>query len=222
MLPQIFEVILHLDKYLQVMVNEYSTITYAILFLIIFFETGVVITPFLPGDSLLFVAGAMAAVGSFRIEVLLLVIFIAAVLGDTLNYHIGKYIGPKIFKKESSLLFRKEYLIRAQEFYVKHGKKTIVLARFIPIIRTFAPFVAGIGTMPYRIFLTYNIMGAALWCGLFLFGGFLFGNIPWIKEHFGLMVIMIIIVSLIPLVKEIAAHFWGKKKEPMQNQKIEN
>ena len=219
MILQFFEIILHLDKYLQTLVNEYSTITYAILFLIVFMETGLVIAPFLPGDSLLFVAGAMAAVGLFRIEALLIVIFIAAVLGDTLNYHVGKFIGPKIFKKESSLLFRKEYLIRAQEFYIKHGKKTIVLARFIPIIRTFAPFVAGIGTMPYRIFLVFNVLGAVLWCGLFLFGGFLFGNIPWIKNHFGLMVIVIILVSLIPLVKEIVMHFWRKKK-PEPEQKI--
>jgi len=220
MILKFFEVILHLDKYLQTLVNEYSTITYAILFLIVFMETGLVIAPFLPGDSLLFVAGALAAVGSFRIEVLLIVIFIAAVLGDTLNYHAGKFIGPKIFKRESSLLFRKEYLIRAQEFYVKHGKKTIVLARFIPIIRTFAPFVAGIGTMPYRIFLIFNVLGAALWCGLFLFGGYLFGNIPWVKEHFGLMVIVIILVSLIPLVKEIVMQVWGKRK--MQKSDLEN
>ena len=220
MILQFFEVILHLDKYLQTLVNEYSTITYAILFLIVFMETGLVIAPFLPGDSLLFVAGALAAVGSFRIEVLLIVIFIAAVLGDTLNYHAGKFIGPRIFKKESSLLFRKEYLVRAQEFYVKHGKKTIVLARFIPIIRTFAPFVAGIGTMPYRIFLIFNVLGAALWCGLFLFGGYLFGNIPWVKEHFGLMVIVIILVSLIPLVKEIVMQVWGKRK--MQKSDLEN
>src|SRR3989344_8010910 len=220
MILQFFEIILHLDKYLQTLVNEYSTITYAILFLIIFMETGLVIAPFLPGDSLLFVAGAMAAVGLFRIEALLIVIFIAAVLGDTLNYHAGKFIGPKIFKRESSLLFRKEYLIRAQEFYVKHGKKTIVLARFIPIIRTFAPFVAGIGTMPYRIFLIFNVLGAALWCGLFLFGGYLFGNIPWVKEHFGLMVIVIILVSLIPLVKEIVMQVWGKRK--MQKSDLEN
>src|SRR3989344_4987047 len=206
MIWQFFEVILHLDKYLQTLVNEYSTITYAILFLIIFLETGLVIAPFLPGDSLLFVAGALAAVGSFRIEVLLMVIFIAAVLGDTLNYHVGKIIGPKIFKKESSLFFRKDYLLRAQEFYVKYGKKTIVLARFVPIIRTFAPFVAGIGTMPYRIFLTYNVLGAVLWSSFFLFGGFLFGNIVWVKEHFGLMVIIIILISLVPLVKEMVAH----------------
>lgn len=203
MLFQLADTILHLDKYLQTIVNEYSALTYILLFLIIFLETGIVVTPFLPGDSLLFAAGTLAAVGAFNVEILFLIIFIAAVAGDALNYHIGKFVGPKVFKKESSSLFNKEYLIRAQKFYERHGKKTIILARFIPIIRTFAPFVAGIGTMPYRIFLIYNIVGAALWCGLFIFGGFLFGNIPWVKEHFGLIILAIIIISLLPLVKEI-------------------
>ena len=161
------------------------------------------VTPFLPGDTLLFAAGTLAATGVFRIEILFSIIFIAAVVGDALNYHIGKYVGPKIFKKESSLLFNKEHLARAQKFYEQHGKKTIILARFIPIIRTFAPFVAGIGTMPYKIFLMYNIIGAALWCGLFIFGGALFGNIPWVKEHFGIIILAIIFISLLPLAKEI-------------------
>ena len=217
MVFQILEVILHLDKYLQVIVNEYSAMTYVLLFLIIFLETGIIVTPFLPGDSLLFAAGALAATGSFKIGILFLVIFIAAVLGDTVNYHIGKLIGPKIFKKESSLLFHKEHLIRAQKFYEKHGKKTIILARFIPIIRTFAPFVAGIGTMSYWTFLAYNIIGAVLWCALFIFGGFLFGNIPWVKENFGLLIIAIIIISLIPLVKEIIVHFFMQKRDSPQS-----
>ena len=199
MVFQIIEVILHIDKYLQAIVNEYSIATYVLLFLIIFFETGIVVTPFLPGDSLLFAAGALAATGSFNIEILFIIILTAAVLGDALNYQIGKYIGPKIFKKESSLLFHKEHLVRAQAFYEKHGKKTIILARFIPIIRTFAPFVAGIGTMSYRVFLAYNFIGAVLWCSFFIFGGFLFGNIPWVKEHFGLLIITIIFISLLPL-----------------------
>ena len=216
MIFQIVEVILHIDRYLQAIVNEYSIATYALLFLIIFFETGIVVTPFLPGDSLLFAAGALAATGSFNIGILFIIFFIAAVLGDALNYHIGKYIGPKIFKKESSLLFHKEYLVRAQTFYEKHGKKTIILARFIPLIRTFAPFVAGIGAMSYRVFLAYNLIGAALWCSLFIFGGFLFGNIPWVKEHFGLMVIAIIFSSLIPLLKEIIVHFLMKRKNKVQ------
>lgn len=201
MISKIFEVILHLDKYLQIIVNQYSTATYLLLFLIIFFETGVVVMPFLPGDSLLFVAGALASTGSFKIMLLFLVIFIAAVIGDTVNYHAGKFFGPKIFKKESSFLFHKEYLLRAEKFYEKHGKKTIIIARFIPIIRTFAPFVAGIGKMPYGTFLIYNIVGAAAWCGIFIFGGYLFGNIQWIKENFGLLILAIIFISLIPLIK---------------------
>ena len=210
LLTQLFETILHLDQYLQFIVTTYSTLTYAILFGIVFFETGVVVAPFLPGDSLLFTAGALAATGSLKIGPLFLIFLSAAIGGDALNYHIGKFIGPKIFKKESSLLFHKEHLIRAQKFYEKNGKKTIILARFIPIMRTFAPFVAGIGKMPYGIFFTYNIIGALLWSSLFLFGGFLFGNIPWIKEHFGILVIGIIFVSLMPFLKEIFVHFQRK------------
>lgn len=211
MILQFFELILHIDKYLQILVNQYSVATYIILFLIIFFETGVVLAPFLPGDSLLFAAGALAATGSFNVAVLFLVIFLASVLGDTLNYHIGKFIGPKIFTKESSWFFRREYLVRAQEFYEKNGKKTIILARFIPIIRTFAPFVAGIGTMSYLVFLTYNVIGALLWSTLFIFGGFFFGNISWIKENFGLFIIVIIIISLMPLIRETISLVLSKK-----------
>lgn len=196
------EMLLHVDKYLQEIVNEYSTLTYVILFCIIFLETGVVVTPFLPGDSLLFAAGALAATGSFHLGILFVVVFIAAVLGDTVNYHAGKFIGPKVFNRESSLLFRKEYLIRAQNFYEKHGKTTIIIARFIPIIRTFAPFVAGIGKMSYWVFLSFNFIGGLLWCSLFIFGGFLFGNIPWVKDNFGLIALLIIFVSIIPILKE--------------------
>jgi len=212
MIFQTIQVILHIDRYLQSIVNEYSAMTYVLLFLVIFLETGIVVTPFLPGDSLIFAAGALAATGSFNIWVLFIIILIAAVLGDTINYHIGKHIGPKIFRRESSLLFHKEYLVRAQTFYKKYGKKTIILARFVPVIRTFAPFVAGIGTMSYGVFLTYNFIGGLLWCILFIFGGFLFGNIPWVKEHFGLMVIAIIFCSLIPLIKEIIIHLFSKRK----------
>lgn len=213
MISQFIDLIFHIDRYLQLIVNEYSTMAYAILFLIILLETGIVITPFLPGDSLLFAAGALAATGSFNISLLFLILFIAAVLGDTLNYHIGKYLGPRIFKKESSILFRKGHLTKTQAFYKKHGKKTIILARFIPIIRTFAPFVAGIGTMPYGVFLIYNVIGAVLWCSLFIFSGFLFGNLPIVKEHFGLFVIAIVIISLFPLVKEIVSHIFSKRKK---------
>ncbi len=213
MIMAFVEIILHLDQYLQTIVNEYYFWAYAILFLILFMETGVVVTPFLPGDSLLFAAGALAALGSFNVGILLLTLIIAAVLGDTLNYHIGKYLGPKVFKKESSFFFNKEHLVRAQSFYEKHGKKTIILARFIPIIRTFAPFVAGIGTMSYRVFLWYNFIGGFLWCTLFILGGFLFGNIPWVKDNFGVIVIGIIVVSFIPLLKEVISSFWSKEKK---------
>lgn len=213
MIIQIFELLMHIDKYLQVLVSEYALATYIIIFLIIFFETGLVVAPFLPGDSLLFAAGALAATGSFDIIWLFLIIFLAAVLGDTLNYQIGNFIGPKIFTKESSWLFNKKYLARAQHFYEKNGKKTIILARFIPIIRTFAPFVAGIGTMSYWVFLAYNVIGAVLWSSFFIFGGFLFGNIPLVKERFGLLVLGIIIISLIPLMKEVISHFLNKKRD---------
>ncbi|MBI4975435.1 VTT domain-containing protein, partial [Candidatus Peregrinibacteria bacterium] len=155
----------------------------------------------------LFAAGALSAAGLFNIEILFIVIFIAATAGDTLNYHIGKYLGPKVLKKESSFLFNKKHLARAQTFYERYGKKTIILARFIPIIRTFAPFVAGIGNMSYKVFLLYNVIGALLWCGLFVFGGFLFGNIPWVKTNFGLLVVAIIIISLLPLLKEVVVYF---------------
>lgn len=202
---------MHLDKYLQIMVSEYAVVTYLLLFLIIFLETGIVIAPFLPGDSLLFAAGALAATGSFELGLLFFVIFLASVLGDTLNYQIGNFIGPKIFNKESSWLFNRRYLLRAQEFYEKNGKKTIILARFIPIIRTFAPFVAGIGTMSYWVFLLYNIIGAILWCVLFIFGGFLFGNMAIVKENFSLLILIIIIISLSPLIKEIWFYFKAKR-----------
>lgn len=216
MILQFIEIILHLDTYLQTIVNEYAALTYLFLFLIIFLETGIVVTPFLPGDSLLFVAGALAATGSFRIEILFLVVFMAAVFGDFVNYQLGKFFGPKIFSKDPSLLFRKEYVWRAQTFYEKHGKKTIILARFIPIIRTFAPFVAGIGKMPYRVFITYNVVGAALWCSLFIFGGYLFGNISWVKENFGLFILAIIVISLIPLIKEMTTSFFKKKENRIE------
>ena len=212
MLSQIVDAILHVDTYLQFIVNEYSALTYLLLFLIIFIETGIVIAPFLPGDSLLFAAGALAALGYFKIGILYIIVFVAAVIGDAVNYHIGKYIGPRIFRKKSSFFFNKEYLIKAQTFYERYGKKTIILARFIPIIRTFAPFVAGIGRMPYRIFLVYNVIGAFLWCRLFIFGGFLLGNITWVKEHFELLVIGIILVSMIPLIKEIISFLSKRKK----------
>ena len=161
---------------------------------------------------MLFAAGALAATGSFQIGFLWALLFVAAVLGDALNYHIGKWMGPKVFKKESSLFFNKTHLLRAQHFYEKYGKKAIILARFIPIVRTFAPFVAGIGKMEYRIFLIYNLVGALLWCSLFLWGGFFFGNIPWVKENFGMVVIAIILISLLPVAQEFMRYLAEKRK----------
>lgn len=207
------EMLLHVDKYLEQIVNEYSTLTYVILFLIIFLETGLVVTPFLPGDSLLFAAGALAATGSFDVWLLFLIVIVAAILGDTVNYHAGKFIGPKVFNRESSLLFRKEYLHKAQDFYEKHGKTTIIIARFIPIIRTFAPFVAGIGKMHYIVFLSYNVIGGVVWCTVFIWGGYLFGNIPWIKGHFSLIALLIIFVSILPIIKEGVTFLLAKMKK---------
>lgn len=190
--------ILHIDIYLADIVQQYGILAYVLLFLIIFCETGLVVTPFLPGDSVLFAAGALAVIGSMNLLSLLLVIYIAAVLGDTVNYHIGKKIGSSILKREKVRFINKEYLISAQEFYDKHGSMTIVVARFIPIIRTFAPFVAGIGKMNYSKFIPYNLIGGALWVSIFLCGGYLFGNLPFIKDNFSLVLIAIIVISLIP------------------------
>ncbi len=200
------DIILHIDKYLYAIIQTYDVWTYGLLFLVIFLETGLVVMPFLPGDSLLFVAGAFAATDALKVEWVFLVILIAAIIGDTVNYHIGKFIGPKVFVKEQSWLFHKEHLARAQRFYEKHGGKTIILARFIPVIRTFAPFVAGIGRMQYLRFLGYNVLGALLWCILFILGGYYFGNISFVKENFGIVIIVIIAISLIPVIKEIVAH----------------
>lgn len=200
----LIDLILHLDTHLNELITQFGVWTYAILFLVIFLETGVVVTPFLPGDSLLFAAGALAALESSPLNIVLLwaLLFVAAVLGDTANYSIGKYIGPKAFTTKSRLL-KREYLEQAQEFYEKHGRVTIFLARFIPIIRTFAPFVAGIGEMSYGHFISYNIIGGLVWTALFSFGGYFFGNIPFVRDNFSLVVIAIIVISFIPAVWEV-------------------
>ncbi|MBN2421174.1 DedA family protein [Candidatus Woesearchaeota archaeon] len=199
---QIFDYFMHLDTNLAALIAAYGVWVYAILFFVIFLETGFVVTPFLPGDSLLFAAGAFAAIGSFNIAYLFLLLGLAAILGDTINYWIGHFIGPKVFKSKKSLLFNKEHLIKAHKFYEKYGANTIILARFIPIIRTFAPFVAGIGKMHYGKFLSYNIFGGLLWVSIFLFGGFYFGNMPFVKANFEWVILAIIIVSVIPAVVE--------------------
>ena len=192
---------LHLDVHLGEIIQNYGGWTYAILFLIIFMETGFVVTPFLPGDSLLFAAGTFAALGLLDPFLLFFLLFAAAVLGVTVNYWIGSKVGLRAFEKDRRFLNR-EHLVKTQKFFEKHGGKTIVLARFVPIVRTFAPFVAGVGTMKYRIFVLYNIFGAFLWTSLFIFGGYFIGNIPFVKENFEIAIMVIIFISVLPMIIE--------------------
>jgi membrane-associated protein len=201
LISQLINFILHIDQHLQEIISQYGTLTYLILFLIVFCETGLVVMPLLPGDSLLFAAGTFAALGSLNPWVLILILCIAAIGGDTVNYWIGRWVGPRAFSGRIRWL-RQDYLQRTQEFYHKHGGKTIVLARFVPIIRTFAPFVAGVGQMDYARFIGYNVGGGILWVVLFTLGGYLFGNLPAVRENFSLVVLGIIGVSMIPLVTE--------------------
>ncbi|MBN2149472.1 MAG: DedA family protein [Anaerolineales bacterium] len=198
---QLVDYFLHLDKYLGEIIRSYGTLTYLILFVIIFMETGLVVTPFLPGDSLLFAAGAFAGLGDLNVAVLFFLLSFAAVLGDTVNYWIGHYIGPRAFSGNVRFL-KKEYLDRTHAFYEKHGGKTIILARFVPIVRTFAPFVAGVGAMTYSHFIAYNLVGGILWVALFTFGGYFFGNLPIVQENFSFVVIAIILISVMPAVIE--------------------
>ncbi len=193
---------IHIDKYLVSVIQAYGVWIYPILFAIIFCETGLVVTPFLPGDSLIFVAGAISAKQLLSLWTLFFVFSIAAILGDSANYWIGNKIGPKIFRSETSKFFNKSNLVKAHDFYEKYGGKTIIYARFIPIIRTFIPFVAGIGKMTYSRFFAYNIAGGILWVSIFLFGGYYFGQIPFVRNNLTLVIIVIIIVSIIPAIIE--------------------
>ncbi len=204
--------VLHLDKYLKLIIDAVGVWTYAILFLVIFIETGVVIMPFLPGDSLLFAAGAFAALGSLNPWLLFVLLAVAAVLGDTCNYWIGHRIGPAAFSGNIRFL-KKEHLERTHAFYEKHGGKTIFLARFIPIIRTFAPFVAGVGRMRYGYFFTYNVVGGIVWTALFIFAGYYFGNLTFVRDNFSLVVIAIILISVLPAVVEAIK---ARKSKPVE------
>jgi membrane-associated protein len=201
-----FDIFMHLDKHLAVVVQNYGVWTYLILFLIIFCETGLVITPILPGDSLLFAAGALASTSALDVGTLFGLLSFAAIAGNTTNYWIGHFIGPKIFHKENVRLLNREYLERTHRFYEKHGGKTIVIARFLPIIRTFAPFVAGIGAMTHWRFSLYNIVAGIAWVGIFVFAGYYFGNIPVVKRNFTLVIFAIIFISVLPGIIEFLRH----------------
>ena len=192
----------HLDKYLSTMIQNFGPWSYFIIFLVIFCETGLVVTPILPGDSLLFGLGTFAALGALDIKWLLILLSIAAVAGNMVNYTIGYFVGPKIFHRENVRFLNKAYLDRTYRFYEKHGGKTIVIARFIPIIRTFAPFVAGIGKMTYPRFFFYNVIGSVSWIAIFILGGYYFGNLPTVKNNFTLVIFTIIIISMLPVVIE--------------------
>ena len=210
-LKHLIDIVLHLDLYLNWLVENYGTLTYSILFLIVFCETGLVVMPFLPGDSLLFAAGALAATGGLKVFYVFLLLATASIIGDSVNYWVGYFIGPKVFSREQSRLLNRQYLDRTHQFYEKHGGKTVIIARFMPIIRTFAPFVAGIGRMTYLKFLTFSVTGSILWVGAFLYAGFFFGNIPFVKKNFTLVVLAIIFVSLLPGVIEFLRAKYGKR-----------
>ena len=194
---------LHIDKHLDLIINDYGGWTYLILFVIVFCETGLVVTPFLPGDSLLFAAGVLAARGSLHVNLVFLILSIAAISGDAVNYHIGYYLGDRVFQNKDSRVFKREYLERTQRYYAKYGGKTIVLARFVPIVRTFAPLLAGVGRMQYLRFAVYNVSGGLFWISLFTYAGYLFSEIPIVKNNFSLVILAIILISIMPVVIDV-------------------
>jgi membrane-associated protein len=202
LIKSFIDFVLHVDVHLLELSREYGVWMYAILFLIVFCETGLVVTPFLPGDSLLFAVGSLTALGVLRVDLIITLLIAAALCGDNVNYWVGRLAGPKVFSREQSRLFNKAYLTRTQEFYARHGRKTVIIARFVPIVRTFAPFVAGIGRMTYRSFITFSIVGATLWVVVFVFTGYYFGNLPVVKQNFTLVIAAIVLISLIPGVVE--------------------
>ncbi len=196
-MSQLIDIFLHLDSHLADVITHYGTFTYVILFVIILCETGLVVTPFLPGDSLLFAAGAFAATGSLNLVFMLILLSIAAILGDSINYTVGRLVGKRVYEKNSRLI-KREYLDRTKAFYEKHGAKAIIFARYMPIIRTFAPFVAGAASMHYRTFVIYNVIGGILWVVLLTIAGFLFGNLPIVRDNFEIVILGIIFVSILP------------------------
>ena len=209
----IIDFILHIDRHLIELVQDYHLWTYAILFVIIFCETGLVVTPFLPGDSLLFVAGAITAQPDMPLEIgfLMLIIFLAAVLGDSCNYTIGHFFGKKLFSRPDSKIFKQSYLDKTHEYFKKYGGKTIILARFVPIVRTFAPFVGGMGKMHYYYFMLYNVIGAALWVGIFCLAGYFFGDLPFVQKNLRILLLAIIVISLLPAAIEVLRAKMQKK-----------
>ena len=211
MIAKIIDIAFHLDKYLSAIIQQYGAWTYGILFAVIFIETGFVVMPFLPGDSLLFAAGTFAALKALNIVWVVALLAAAAVIGDTVNYWVGHYLGPKVFSKEKSRIFKKEYLDRTHAFFERYGGKTIIIARFVPIVRSFAPLVAGIGRMSYGKFIAYNVVGGIGWVLLLTGAGYFFGNIPVVRSNFSLVIMAIIIISTIPAVTEALRH---RKKKP--------
>jgi membrane-associated protein len=203
LIPYLVDILLHLDRHLGEIIRDFGVWTYLILFVIVFCETGLVVTPILPGDSLLFAVGTFAALGALDLAVSLIMLSVAAVAGDSINYAIGYRVGPSVFRGERSWWLNREYLDRTHRFYERHGSKTIVIARFVPIVRTFAPFVAGIGRMTYSRFLTYNVAGGIAWIAIFVLGGYFFGNIPVVKRNFTVVILAIIVISVLPALIEI-------------------
>jgi membrane-associated protein len=208
---ELIDFILHFDEHLKNIINSLGPLTYVILFIIVFAETGLVVTPFLPGDSLLFAVGAVSRSTGLNFWFAYVTLLVAAILGDTVNYWVGNRIGPRVFARENSRVFKKEYLEKTREFYEKHGGKTIILARFVPIVRTFAPFVAGVGKMHYSTFVFYNVIGAFIWVTSLMAAGYLFGSIPFVEKNFEYVVIGIVLFSLLPMVFEYINHKKQKK-----------
>jgi membrane-associated protein len=217
-LTQLIDIFLNLDKHLEVIVGQYGGLTYLVLFLIIFCETGLVVTPFLPGDSLLFAAGAIASLGSLSLTLLLVLLVVAAVLGDTVNYWVGHHLGRRLLNATRFRVIKPEHLAYTHEFFEKYGGKTIIIARFVPIVRTLAPFVAGLGSMTYGRFMSYNVIGGVAWVVICTVAGFLFGQLPFVKKHFELVVLAIIVLSLVPALWEMYRARSLKRRPPTPEQ----